>query len=240
LRFEVKICENKIVEHDVMMTREDILHELELLPVWHLRVGLPSLETPPLASVTLKVAEDLSVDVGLTEITQTLVQADDRKTEIIELEVVELVVEAIAIEDVLSEKMEILESLIFTHIASEDGNWLFVLPNAALQADEAQLMQNICKAMRINAKPSVLAVNTLDFIQLTQPKMLVAMGECTAQAMLQSAEPLVDLSGKLHQFQSIGLVTTYDLAHLLKNLPDKAKTWKDLRFAMQTLQDIQL
>jgi len=219
-----------------MMTREDILQELELLPMWQLRVGLPSLGTPQL----VKIAEDFPVDVGLTNITQTQVQANDKKTEIIELEVVKSVVKEFVIEGAIIEKTETLESLIFTHIASEDGNWLFILPNAALQADEAQLMNNICKAMRINVKPSVLNVNTLDFIQSTQPKMIVAMGEITAQAMLQSAEPLVDLNGKLHQFQGVTLVTTYDLAHLLKNLPDKAKTWNDLRFAMQALQDIQL
>ncbi len=203
-----------------MMTREDILQELELLPVWQLRVVLPSLETPPPP--------------------QMLVQANDSRTEIIELKVSVPVVKELMIECGNIEKTETLESLTFTQIASEDGHWLFVLPNAALQADEAQLMQNICKAMRINVKPPLLAVNMLDFIQSAQPKMIVAMGESTAQTMLQSAEPLVDLSGKLHQFQNVALVTTYDLAHLLKNLPDKAKTWKDLRFAMQTLQNIQL
>jgi len=198
-----------------MMTREDILQELELLPVWQLRVGLPSLETQPLAPTTLKIAEDLPA-----------VKAN--------------LIESRIIESGIIENTETLDSLIFTHIASEDGNWLFVLPNTTLQADEAQLMQNICKAMRINAKPSVRTVNTLDFIQSARPKMIVAMGESTAQAMLQSAESLVDLSSKLHQFQGVALVATYDLAHLLKNMSDKAKAWKDLRFAMQALQDIQL
>ncbi|MDP3087216.1 MAG: hypothetical protein Q8M99_03335 [Methylotenera sp.] len=210
MRFEVKIRENEIVEIDVMMTREDILQELELLPLWQLREGLPSLKMPPLAPTTLNISETFPV-----------VKVNMNESNIIE-------------------KRETLDSLIFTHVASEDGNWLFVLANAILQADEVQLIQNICKAMRIKAKPSILTVNTLDFIQSAQPKMIVAMGESTAQAMLQSAESLVDLSGKLHQFQGVALVTTYDLAHLLNNLSDKAKAWNDLRFAMQALRDIQL
>lgn len=190
-----------------MMTREDILQELELLPVWQLRAGPPPQKTPASTSETLKKAEDLANTEGYK------------------------------IEGVI-EKIEILEPLLFTHITSVDGDWLFVLANTPLQLDEALLMQNIAKAMRMNTRPVDLPSNTLDVIRAAQPKMIVAMGEVVAQAMLQSSEPLAILSGKLHKFQNIALVATYDLAHLLQNLSDKAKAWHDLRFAMQVLKDL--
>jgi DNA polymerase len=66
------------------------------------------------------------------------------------------------------------------------------------------------------------------------------MGELASQSLLQSTQPLTDLRGKLLKYNNICLIVTYDLAHLLQHLPDKAKTWDDLRLAMHTMQDFKL
>jgi DNA polymerase len=215
-----------------MLTREDMLRELELLPVWHLRAPLPPQAASQAEPATLKIAQDLPVDVEQVESVVALITVSDAGTEPeVVLSVVEMQV---------AEALETTKLQAFTHIASEDGQCLFVLPNAALQADEAQLMQNMCKAMRMQVKPVELSVLTVDVIHVTQPKLIIAMGETTAQTLLQATLTLTGLRGKLHKFQGVALVATYDPAHLLQNLPDKAKAWDDLRFAMQALQDWEL
>jgi DNA polymerase len=182
------------------MTREDMLRELELLPVWQLRNPLPA----PTASQTL---------LNIPE------------PAIIEPEI---------------EKLETLATQPLMHISSEDGDWLFVMGNQALQADEAQLFKNISKAIRMNAMPEQIVIDTLTTIQAKPPKIIIAMGELASQSLLQSTQPLTDLRGKLLKYHNICLIATYDLAHLLQHLPDKAKTWDDLRLAMHTMQDFKL
>jgi len=226
-----------------LMTREDMLRELELLPVWQLRVPLPS----SLAEVPLVVSEPMITAVLEVEPpTVTLAEALPINVEQITVEVVATQVldaeEALQVETLVIVDLPAVEPVVmlqlFAHIANDDGDWLFVLPNTALQADETRLLQNIFMAMRIKAKPVETSSNIADVINTTQPKLVVAMGEATAQAMLQSTETLSNLRGTLHQFQGISLVATYDLGHLLQTLPDKAKAWDDLCLAMQALQKL--
>jgi DNA polymerase len=214
-----------------MLTREDMLRELELLPVWQLRAPLPPKVASQAEPATLKIAEDSPVEVEQVGSVADLATVSDA---VAEPEVVRSVVEML-----VAEALETTKLQAFTHIASEDGQCLFVLPNAALQADEARLMQNICKAMRMQVKPAELSAITVDVVQATQPKLIIAMGEATAQTLLQATVTLASLRGELQQFQGIALVATYDLVHLLQNLPDKAKAWDDLRFAMQAIQDLE-
>ncbi|MDZ4141728.1 MAG: hypothetical protein U1C48_06955 [Methylotenera sp.] len=190
------------------MTREDMLRELELLPVWQLRTPLPAkLEQ-----------EDVKITAEIAKITPP------------------------------TEAPAIAEPRVFSYIASEDGLYLLVLENVALSADEAQLLQNICQAMLIKTKAAVTSANTADIVQTNQTRLVIAMGEAAAQGVLQSADSLDNLRGKLHVLAGVKpevkaevkadvkIVATYDVGHLLQNLPDKAKTWDDLCLAMQALQ----
>ena len=117
---------------------------------------------------------------------------------------------------------------------------MFILPESTLHSDEENLFQNICKAIRIKAKPAEISDNTAEVIKTAQPKLLVVMGQMTAQAILQSTEPLESLRKTRQQFQGVALIATYDLAHLLLNLQDKAKAWDDLCVAMQFLQSFEM
>jgi DNA polymerase len=203
-----------------MMTREDMLRELELLPVWQLRVPLPSqTEALPIAEAMPIKVEQNTAELVATQVQEAAVALQDEALAIVELPAVASVV----------------MPQLFTHIANDNGDWLFVLPNAALQADEERLLQNIFMAMRIKAKPAETSSNIADVINTTQPKLLIAMGEATAQAMLQSTETLSSLRGTVQQFEGVALVATYGLGHLLQALADKAEAWKDLCLAMQTL-----
>ena len=43
----------------------------------------------------------------------------------------------------------------------------------------------------------------------------------------------------MHRYQGIPLIVTYHPAYLLRSLPDKAKAWEDLCFAVETMQGLQ-
>jgi len=72
-------------------------------------------------------------------------------------------------------------------------------------------------------------------IGLIQPKLIVAMGRFAAQTLLNTDASIASLRGKVHRYAGVPLVVTYHPAYLLRNLPDKAKAWIDLRFAARTI-----
>ena len=183
------------------LTREDVLRELELLPVWQLRQPLPEV-VQDIAAITI-------------------------------VEVATATPEAINIEKIAAENRPAeIATQMLSHIASDDGQWLFVLENHALSTDEAKLLQNMQRAMRIQCQPSVQAGNTLDLVNANKTQLIIAMGEVVAQTLLQSTDKLTRLRGQLHPFQTAQLTATFDLQHLLQHPQDKAHTWEDICLAM--------
>jgi uracil-DNA glycosylase family 4 len=72
-------------------------------------------------------------------------------------------------------------------------------------------------------------------IELVKPRVLIALGRPAAQTLLGSETSIAAARGKLHHYAGIPLVVTYHPAYLLRNLPDKAKAWEDLCFAMDVM-----
>ena len=72
-------------------------------------------------------------------------------------------------------------------------------------------------------------------IGLIKPKLIVAMGRFAAQTLLNTDASIASLRGRVHRYAGVPLVVTYHPAYLLRNLPDKAKSWVDLRFAARTI-----
>ncbi len=75
-------------------------------------------------------------------------------------------------------------------------------------------------------------------IRLVQPKVIVALGRVSAQALLESTLPLGKLRGSVHQFgvDRTPLIATYHPAYLLRNPADKQKVWQDLLLAAQQIK----
>jgi uracil-DNA glycosylase family 4 len=74
-------------------------------------------------------------------------------------------------------------------------------------------------------------------IQLLQPRVIVALGRISAQALLKSDQPLGKLRGQVYQFgpDNIPLIVTYHPAYLLRRPEDKSKVWSDLLLAHRQL-----
>jgi DNA polymerase len=76
-------------------------------------------------------------------------------------------------------------------------------------------------------------------IELIRPRLIVALGRVAAVNLLAREASIASLRGRLHQYRGIPLIVTYHPAYLLRTLPDKAKAWADLCFAMDTMKDLQ-
>ncbi|MBV8666162.1 MAG: uracil-DNA glycosylase [Burkholderiaceae bacterium] len=76
-------------------------------------------------------------------------------------------------------------------------------------------------------------------IALIQPSIIVALGKTAALSLLKldPATPVSSLRGKVHRYGNLPLVVTYHPAYLLRNLPDKRKSWDDLCLAMRIYAD---
>jgi DNA polymerase len=65
-------------------------------------------------------------------------------------------------------------------------------------------------------------------IALIRPRLILAMGRFAVQSLLQTDASIASLRGRLHRYAGVPLIVTYHPAYLLRNLPDKAKSWAEL------------
>ena len=72
-------------------------------------------------------------------------------------------------------------------------------------------------------------------IELIRPRLIVALGKVAAQNLLGSETTVASLRGRVHRYRGTPLIVTYHPAYLLRNLVDKAKSWEDLCFAVETM-----
>ena len=168
------------------MTREDVLRELELLPVWKLRAPLKVSELP--------------------------------------------VEQAPAIVEVAT-----IETVSYECTISDDKKWVFVCPAGhAPIASQSTLFNNILHALKIEKTNQVQLKSVADI----EASVIIAMGETTAQQLLNTTESIETLRGKTHQLQTSPLIVTYHPSDMLQDLQLKAKTWEDLCLAKRIVQGV--
>jgi uracil-DNA glycosylase len=67
------------------------------------------------------------------------------------------------------------------------------------------------------------------------PKVIVCLGSCSAQTLLQTNQGISRFRGEFFDFHGSKLMATYHPAYLLRNPPAKADVWKDLQKVMAFL-----
>ncbi len=72
-------------------------------------------------------------------------------------------------------------------------------------------------------------VHLLEQIRLIQPKIILALGRISAQALLETKSSLGQLRGRFHDFSGIKLLVTYHPAALLRYQQYKRPAWEDLK-----------
>jgi len=76
-------------------------------------------------------------------------------------------------------------------------------------------------------------------IGLLRPKLIVALGKVAAVNLLKREASVASMRGKVLEYQGTPLIVTYHPAYLLRSLPEKAKAWEDLCFAVETMNNLQ-
>jgi len=76
-------------------------------------------------------------------------------------------------------------------------------------------------------------------IELIQPRLIIALGKVAAVNLLGREASIAALRGSVHHYGEIPLIVTYHPAYLLRSLPEKAKAWADLCFAVETMRSLQ-
>jgi DNA polymerase len=241
--------------------RAEILKEMGLAPVWKLRAGAasapyasdqpaaaaatPDATQPPPAAVSAGTREERIAHMDWTELrsavsactacglragcTQTVFGVGDEKAEWL------LVGEAPgAEEDRLGEPF-----------VGQAGKLLDnMLAAIGLARGRNVYIANTLKCRppgNRNPEPEEMAKCApflLRQIALIRPRLILAMGRFAVHTLLRTEATIASLRGRLHSYAGVPLIVTYHPAYLLRNLPDKAKSWADLRFAVKTLEEL--
>jgi DNA polymerase len=126
--------------------------------------------------------------------------------------------------------------------ASESGVLLCNMLRAAGLENprESAYLVNVIKSSMQAIEPSSIGeLNKIlnDKIAKIKPKMILVVGQLSAQNLLQSKEPLARLRAKAqkHTETDTNIVVTYYPSYLLSKPTDKRKAWEDLKLAMKLL-----
>ena len=179
----------------MVMNQDDILRELELLPVWQQRnpVTVSSMET--MASQAIPVDKQAELKENIDEPSYT-----------------------------------------YRYILGQENDWLF-LGDLNEDAEAEQLLNNMLHAVGVRVAKDTVTDKT-DQIVAMQPKIIVVLGEGTAQQFLNLKQPMLTMRAKVHRVAEVPVVVTYSPAELLLNLSDKAKAWEDLCLAKFTIANL--
>lgn len=90
---------------------------------------------------------------------------------------------------------------------------------------------------RLPEKDEIATCSPYLFRQLgvIQPKVICALGSCSAQTMLQTTQGISRFRGEWFDYHGSKLIATYHPAYLLRNPPAKSEVWKDLQKIMAYL-----
>jgi DNA polymerase len=69
-------------------------------------------------------------------------------------------------------------------------------------------------------------------LNIVQPAIILAMGNCAAKVLLQTNTGITKLRGRFHKFHEILLMPTFHPAHLLRYPDNKRLAWNDLKMVM--------
>jgi len=238
-----------------LMSREDMLRELELLPVWQLRQPLPAPLKAAVASVDVSPSAVAETSTAASELpaiesraagdaaaasaalepvfSQVSQQQEVEVTRSFDASAPEIVQEAV------SEQMQPLPLRL---LLSADGVYAFLIDPYAAEPDAQPvetLLRNMMRAMRLDSRVDI--IDNADKVLVGHaPKLIISLGAEPANRLCGKTQGVESWRSTQQQtpplYEGVPLVVTYHPAHLLENLADKAGAWRDLCFAMQLLQ----
>lgn len=207
-----------------LMTREDVLRELELLPVWQLRNPMPRSSTlavepaiPDLPAIESSVLEPvIAVEIDASVVEPQIVGAQSPEVSL------------------PFPMLRLVSDTACTFLLSvpiDDSN--------ATQVDV--LFQNMLKAIQLTPLTDIPSAS-LQQLQETSSKLMVVMGESAANALFGMSRSLADWRAMqaehLLDYESVPVIVTFHPEHLLAHPVDKAQAWRDLCRVKAMLHDL--
>jgi DNA polymerase len=241
----------------VSLSREQILHEMGLGPIWRVResLQLPEVETPapivPAPVVEARPAPQAEISQSITvdglnwpDLSQQV--ADCRACVLCQ-----------------QRKQAVLG------VGDRQADWLFIGEGPGAEEDvkgepfvgqAGKLLDNMLAALDLTRDSKVYIANAVKCrppgnrtpeaaemaacrpflerqIALIKPKIIVLLGKVAMHSVLRDDSTLGSMRGQRLSYQGIPVVVTYHPAYLLRNLPDKAKAWEDLVLARRILRE---
>ena len=223
------------------MSRESVLREMGLAPLWKLRKSaVPSVAAP--------AAEDRNAVIHAMDWDQL------RQS-----------VSACRACDLCQARKQAVFG-----VGDREPDWLFVGEGPGAEEDErgepfigqaGRLLDAMLAAIDLQRGEKVYIANTVKCrppenrtpeafetaacrpylerqIELLKPKLIVVLGRLAAQSLLARDVKIADVRGQLFDYHGIPLIVTYHPAYLLRNPTDKAKAWEDLCFARMTRRSL--
>ncbi len=234
------------------MNREDVLRELELLPVWKLRAQQVPAEISEKTSAAPQAA---LVQPNLEEPSRTSIESMDWQA-------LQACVKNCQACGLAKTRMQTVFG-----VGDENADWLIVGEAPGTEEDKrgepfvgqaGKLLDNMLAAIELKRGENVYIANVLKCrppenrdphgeevmqcspylkrqVELIKPKLILALGKFAAQTLLNSDATVTSMRGRLHHYCGVPVIVTYHPAYLLRNLADKAKAWDDLCLAKSTM-----
>lgn len=73
-------------------------------------------------------------------------------------------------------------------------------------------------------------------VDAIKPRVIVALGKFSAQALLKTGDPITRLRGRVFNYRGASLIPTFHPAYLLRNPSAKRDVWDDMKKARAILQ----
>ena len=77
-------------------------------------------------------------------------------------------------------------------------------------------------------------------VEIIAPRLIVAMGNHAAKALLRTDVGITRLRGRFHAYQGVALMPTFHPAYLLRNPEEKRHAWEDLKMVMAEMDRLGL
>jgi uracil-DNA glycosylase len=247
-------------------SRDDVMKELGLTPVWQLRV--PVQAEPAAKTVQSAAAPDAAAEPVVVRGLPKVPPLDARAARIATLDWLQLK-ESVA--GCVACPLHAGRTKTVFGVGDEAADWLFVGEGPGAEEDAkgepfvgqaGKLLDNMLGAIQLKRGRNVYIANVVKCrppgnrnpepgevaqcepylqrqIALIRPKLIVALGKVAAVNLLKRDAAVASMRGKVHQYQGIPLIVTYHPAYLLRSLPEKAKAWVDLCFAVETMRGLQ-
>ena len=129
---------------------------------------------------------------------------------------------------------ELLNNMLRATGVSRPHDQSYLLNVIDKHQDDSSITLNKQTETQLKLRQDLVAV-----INDVKPKIILIVGQKSAQNLLERNDPLIIMRSKIHEIANIDIpcVVTYYPSYLLQKLTDKRKAWNDLQLAMSLLNE---